>query len=41
LAENTPELLPGRPIREKHVEDLLGPARPPRMPTNLAGRHVE
>jgi hypothetical protein len=22
-------------IREKHVEDLLGPVRPPRMPINL------
>jgi len=38
LAGKAPELLPGRPVREKHVEDLLGPARPPRMPLNLAGK---
>jgi hypothetical protein len=38
LAENAPELLPGRPIGEEHVEDLLGQARPPRMPLNLAGK---
>jgi len=38
LAGKAPELLPGRPVREEHVEDLLGPARPPRMPLNLAGK---
>ena len=38
MAGKAPELLPGRPVREKHVEDLLGPARPPRMPLNLAGK---
>jgi hypothetical protein len=26
---------PGRPVGEEHVDDLLGPARPPRMPLNL------
>jgi len=41
LAKNAPELLPGRPVREEHVEDLLGPARPPRMPTNFVARHAE
>ena len=41
MAENAPELLPGRPIGEEHVEDLLGPARPPRMPTNLVERLAE
>jgi len=38
LAEKAPELLPERPVREEHVEGLLGPARPPRMPLNLAGK---
>jgi len=38
LAGKAPEPLPGRPVREEHVEDLLGPARPPRMPLNLAGK---
>jgi len=38
LAEKAPELLLGRPVREEHVEDLLGPAMPPRMPLNLAGK---
>jgi len=28
----------GGPVEEEHVEDLLGPARPPRMPLNLAGK---
>ena len=37
MAKNAPELPPERPIEEEHVEDLLGPARPPRTPTNLAG----
>ena len=41
MAENAPELLPERPIKKKHVEDLLGPARPPRMPLNLAGKPNE
>jgi hypothetical protein len=36
LAENAPKLLPGTPIGEEHVEDLLGPARPSRIPLNLA-----
>jgi hypothetical protein len=36
LAENAPEHVPERPIGEEHVEDLLGPAMPPRMPLNLA-----
>ena len=35
LAENAPDLLLGRLIGEEHMEDLLGPARPPRMPLNL------
>ena len=35
MAEKAPELLLGRPVREEHVEDLLGPARPPRMLLNL------
>ena len=38
MAGKAPELLPGRPVREEHVEDLLGPARPPRIPLNLAGK---
>ena len=36
MAGKAPELLSGRPVREEHVEDLLGPARPPRMPLNIA-----
>ena len=36
MAEKAHKLLPKRPIEEEHVEDLLGPARPPRMPLNLA-----
>ena len=36
MAGKAPEPLPGRPVREEHVEDLLGPARLPRMPLNLA-----
>jgi hypothetical protein len=34
-AETAPELLLEGSVREEHVEDLLGPARLPRMPTNL------
>ena len=41
MAEKAPELLLGRPIRVEHMEDLLGPARPPRMPLNLAGKLKE
>jgi hypothetical protein len=41
LLEKAPELPSGKPVREEHVEDLLRPARPPRMPTNLAGRLAE
>jgi hypothetical protein len=41
LDGKTLELLPGRPIGEEHVENLLRPARPARMSTNLAGRRVE
>jgi hypothetical protein len=36
-----PEPLQEGFVREKHVEDLVGPARPPRMPTNLVERLVE
>jgi hypothetical protein len=38
LAQKAPEPLPEGSIREEHVEDLLRPARPPRMPTNLVER---
>ena len=38
MAGKAPELFPGRPVREEHVEDLLGLARPPRMPLNLTGK---
>ena len=41
MAENAPELPLERPVGEEHVEDLLGLAKPPRMPTNLTGRRVE
>jgi hypothetical protein len=41
LAEKTPESLPKGSVGEKHMEILLEPARPPRMPTNLAGRLAE
>jgi hypothetical protein len=41
LTEKALELLPGRPVREKHVVDLLGPARLPRMPLNLATKLSE
>jgi hypothetical protein len=36
-----PELLPGGSVREEHVEDLLGQARPSRMPTNLVEKLAE
>jgi hypothetical protein len=36
-----PEPLPEGFVREKYVEDLVGLARPPRMPTNLVERLVE
>jgi len=36
--EKAHELIPGRPVREEHMEDLLGPARVPRMPLNLIGK---
>ena len=38
MVGKAPELLPERPVREEHVEDLLGPARPPRRPLNLVGK---
>ena len=38
MAEKAPEFLPGRSVGEEHMEDLLGPARPPRMPLNLTGK---
>jgi hypothetical protein len=37
-AEKAPEPLPEGSVREKYVEDLLGPARPPRIPINLMER---
>jgi hypothetical protein len=36
-----PKPLPKGSVGEKHVEYLLGPARPPRMPTNLVERLIE
>jgi hypothetical protein len=36
-----PEPLPKGSIREKHVEDLLGLARLPKMPSNLMERLAE
>jgi hypothetical protein len=36
-----PEPLPEGFVREKHMEDILEPARPPRMPTNLVERLAE
>ena len=36
LGRKSSRTSPGRPVREEHMEDLLGPARPPRMPLNLA-----
>jgi hypothetical protein len=33
--ETAPELLLEGSVREEHVEDLLGPARSPKIPTNL------
>jgi hypothetical protein len=38
-AEKAPEPLPEGFVREEHVEDLLGPARPLRTPMNLMERH--
>jgi hypothetical protein len=38
LPEKGPELLPEGSVGEEHVEDLLGPLRPPRMPMNLVER---
>jgi hypothetical protein len=40
-AETAPEPLLEESVREKHVEALLGPARPPRMLTNLMERLAE
>ena len=36
MAKNAPKLLLVRPVGEEHMEDLLEPARPPRMLLNLA-----
>jgi hypothetical protein len=41
LGRNDPEPLPEGSVREKHVEDLLGPERPPRMLTNFVERLAE
>jgi hypothetical protein len=41
LAEKAPEPLPEGCVREQYVEDLLEPARSPRMPTNLMERLAE
>jgi hypothetical protein len=41
LGRNGSRTTPERIRREKHVEDLLGPARPPRMPINLMERLTE
>jgi len=38
LVEKAPEPLLEGSIGEEHVEDLLGPTRPPRMPMNLVER---
>ena len=35
LAEKAPELFLGRLVVEEHVEDLLEPARAPRMPRDV------
>jgi hypothetical protein len=40
-AETAPESLPEGSVGEKHMEDLIGPARPPRMLTNLVERLAE
>jgi hypothetical protein len=37
-AENVPEPLLKGSIKEEHMVDLLGLARPPRMPMNLVER---
>jgi hypothetical protein len=39
LAEKTPEPLSEGSVKEEHIEDLLGLARPPRMLMNLMERH--
>jgi hypothetical protein len=36
-----PELFPGRPVGEEHVEVALGLARPPKTSSNLAKRRDE
>ena len=41
MAENAPELLLEIPVGEEHVEVVVGSARPPRTPPNLARRHDE
>jgi hypothetical protein len=41
LGETAPEPLREGPVREKHMEDLLGLARLPSMPTNLVERLSE
>jgi hypothetical protein len=41
LAETAPEPLSEGSVGKKHMEDLLGLARPPRMPTNLVERLAE
>jgi hypothetical protein len=41
FAEKAPEPLLEGSVREEHMEDLLGPERPPRMPTNLVERLAE
>jgi hypothetical protein len=41
LAETAPEPLSEGSVGEKHVEDLLGPARLLKMPTNLVERLAE
>jgi hypothetical protein len=41
LAETAPEPLLKGSVGEKHVEDLLGPVRSSRMPTNLVERLAE
>jgi hypothetical protein len=38
LSENAPESLPEGSVRQRHIEDLLGLARPPRMLMDLVER---
>jgi hypothetical protein len=40
-SETTPEPLSKGSAGEKNTKDLLGPVRPPRMPTNLMERLAE